>query len=262
MNEGKGQTRRPHFLHSYCLTLLLLGFRACLDGVLSKELFQSIQQEGIQKMNSIYGIMTRNLTSESCTKDSDNTITHWAVYKSRKGYRQGFYGTKATMSVYALQNVTQNQLTSADIWIINGLDGPPENTNAIVVGWTEKNSGNWWLYYGASGNYDKLVPVGYWPKSLFTGLAGYASDIHYGGVVDYVKGQHGPPMGSGHFADEGENKAASFTRIQEVDQDGNASDHIEAEFKVVQDKRECYTATKFRDNSFFFGGPGGQQCTD
>ncbi|KAJ0964183.1 hypothetical protein J5N97_029305 [Dioscorea zingiberensis] len=193
------------------------------------------------------------------------------------------------MSVYALQNVIPDQLTSACIWIINGLDGPPENVNAIVVGWTihpelfkdnrphlftlwtvdsfqttccyntlcgfvlanksnivpgspidqvstyggtqhditlkvykEKNSGNWWLYYGASGNYDKLIPVGYWPKSLFTGLAGYASDIHYGGDVSYVKGQHGPPMGSGHFADEGENKAASFTRIQEVDQYGQS----------------------------------------
>lgn len=65
--------------------------------------------------------------------------------------------------------------------------------------------GCWWLYYnGTSGS----NAIGYYPDLLYKGsaLAGNASDIDFGGET--VGTTTFPPMGSGHFANEGGQKAA------------------------------------------------------
>lgn len=78
--------------------------------------------------------------------------------------------------------------------------------------------------------------------------------MHFGGMVSYDKDEHGPPMGSGHYPDEGEGKAAAFYRIQAVDKIGNVYD-FEDDLNAAEDKRECYRVSEFRDESFFYGGP-------
>lgn len=63
-------------------------------------------------------------------------------------------------------------------------------------------------------------------------------------------------MGSGHYPNEGEGKAATFYGIQVVDRNGNMYDFKDNP-KVFQDKRECYRVSEFKDKSFFYGGPAG-----
>ncbi|KAG7956552.1 hypothetical protein I3843_11G129900 [Carya illinoinensis] len=73
-------------------------------------------------------------------------------------------------------------------------------------------SGNWWL--GHDESLDKLV--GYWPNSLFSILSGYATEITWGGGVLTDNNAVSPPMGSGHFADEGYARAAYEQELQIV----------------------------------------------
>lgn len=63
-------------------------------------------------------------------------------------------------------------------------------------------------------------------------------------------------MGSGHYPNEGEGKAATFYGIQVVDRNGNMYDFKDNP-KVFQDKSECYRVSEFKDKSFFYGGPAG-----
>ncbi|KAH7692675.1 Neprosin domain-containing protein, partial [Dioscorea alata] len=132
--------------------------------------------------------------------------------------------------------------------------GGPQYDMTIKV-YKDPASGNWWLYYGASGHYNELNAIGYWPSSLFTSMADSASDMHFGGTVAYLTNEQGPPMGSGHYPEEGEGKAATFNRIQGVDKKGNMYD-FQDNFYVVQDKKECYRVSQVKNNGFFYGGPG------
>lgn len=78
------------------------------------------------------------------------------------------------------------------------------------------------------------------------------------------KGDSSPPMGSGHFANEGEGKAASITDVNLADQNGeliklrpddNTFDHY-------YDDGHCYTVAWPGDlllKATYIGGPGG--CT-
>ncbi|KAJ0964243.1 hypothetical protein J5N97_029365 [Dioscorea zingiberensis] len=259
------------------------------------------QKGEVMKKSLLWNGMFKN---HSATRDEEShLVEHLALYESPMGDDKVYYGTKATLSVYGVPEIKPNQVSSACIWIANGVDGPNEHLNVITVGWTvqpelyndkrphlftrwtrdgyrtgcydmrcpgfvlankssmipgspinqistyggpqyditlkvykERVSGNWWLYYGPSGNQDKLIPIGYWPSSIFTTLMDHAVDILWGGMVVYhTKDEQSPPMGSGRFPDEGEGKAAAFSRISAVDQDGNTNE-IKA-FKRTLDER-------------------------
>ncbi|GAV85903.1 DUF239 domain-containing protein, partial [Cephalotus follicularis] len=58
----------------------------------------------------------------------------------------------------------------------------------------DNSSGNWWCYVKAN-----WIPIGYWPKSLFTGLAGPATYADWGGEAFSPPGTLGPQMGSGLY---------------------------------------------------------------
>ncbi|GAV68920.1 DUF239 domain-containing protein, partial [Cephalotus follicularis] len=60
----------------------------------------------------------------------------------------------------------------------------------------DRSSGNWWCYYGKD-----RIPIGYWPKSLFSELAGPATYTDWGGQAFSPPGTPGPQMGSGLFPD-------------------------------------------------------------
>ncbi|XP_015084365.1 uncharacterized protein LOC107027817 [Solanum pennellii] len=68
------------------------------------------------------------------------------------------------------------------------------------------DSGNWWLLL--SDNYEQ---VGFWPQEIFTGLASFATNVEWGGVVYSPPGVPKPPMGSSYFP-IGDNLYDAFCR--------------------------------------------------
>jgi hypothetical protein len=117
--------------------------------------------------------------------------------------------------------------------------------------------GRWWLYYnGTTGS----NAIGYYPDSQYKGgaLAGSASEIDYGGET--VGTTTFPPMGSGHFAAEGWQKAAYQRTIGYYKPAGGAM--VNAGLTKSQAWPNCYTAevTMYAAPWFetiWFGGPGG-----
>lgn len=83
--------------------------------------------------------------------------------------------------------------------------------------------------------------------------------MHFGGSVIYLKDAQGPPMGSGHYPEEGEGKAATFYGMQALDQNGSLYD-FKDNLMAIQDKKECYRVREFRNKRFFYGGPA--HCID
>ena len=111
------------------------------------------------------------------------------------------------------------------------------------------------MYKGPNGD----QPVGYWPRSLFTALTSSASRIDIGGEVVFNKDDPSPPpMGSGHFPAEGQNKAVYVKDILFVDQDGILYKPNGDAFDLTADRRECYDiGGSDPTDTFYFGGPGG-----
>jgi hypothetical protein len=117
--------------------------------------------------------------------------------------------------------------------------------------------GRWWLYYnGTLGS----NAIGYYPDTLFRGgaLTSHATEIDYGGEV--VGTTTFPPMGSGHFANDGWTEAAYQRTIGYWTPLGGAM--INASLTPSQSWPNCYTAQVAKYGSpwfetLWFGGPGG-----
>lgn len=83
------------------------------------------------------------------------------------------------------------------------------------------------------------------------------------GFVNYLKNTHGPPMGSGHFPDDEDDKrSAYFKHIKIYDANGHARDPITTRMIKLVDKPNCYNETDFtvkinRGYIFYYGGPNG-----
>ncbi|GAV83246.1 DUF239 domain-containing protein/DUF4409 domain-containing protein [Cephalotus follicularis] len=76
--------------------------------------------------------------------------------------------------------------------VISPISKPGEEVYLIFVRiLRDRLSGNWWCFFGRDN-----IPIGYWPKSLFSGLAGPASYIDWGGEAFSPPGTRGPEMGS------------------------------------------------------------------
>ncbi|ONK74087.1 uncharacterized protein A4U43_C03F2640 [Asparagus officinalis] len=118
----------------------------------------------------------------------------------------------------------------------------------------DENSGDWWLHVDNS-------PIGFWPKTLFTGLSQGAQEISWGGAVNFDKNDDSPPMGSGHFPEEGEGKAAAIQNIQFADKSGNTYALTDGEEFAYDDRTDCYRLGEFINektgSKFYFGGVGG-----
>jgi Neprosin len=68
------------------------------------------------------------------------------------------------------------------------------------------------------------ILIGWWPKTLFNNTFDYATKIAWAAGVFYLKNETSPPMGSGHAACEGANKAAYISNIKIFDQFGQTTD--------------------------------------
>ncbi|KAL6657349.1 hypothetical protein ACP70R_005129 [Stipagrostis hirtigluma subsp. patula] len=125
----------------------------------------------------------------------------------------------------------------------------------------DPDAGSWTLYVDASGTKEQ---VGYFPASLFTGLADHAAAVGWGGSV-WSSASLGaaPPMGSGHGPDEGFGGTAAYiASIALLDFGGSPSAPAEADLTSMTDAKECYNTTSVfvvnkHDGAFFYyGGPG------
>uniref|UniRef100_A0A0D9XEQ9 Neprosin PEP catalytic domain-containing protein n=1 Tax=Leersia perrieri TaxID=77586 RepID=A0A0D9XEQ9_9ORYZ len=76
---------------------------------------------------------------------------------------------------------------------------------------TDPNTGDWVVYRDDLGSPSFL---GYFLKDLCPDLIGSAPRLAWSGYVSYPKNEKGPPMGSGHFANEGEGRAAYFKNMK------------------------------------------------
>lgn len=119
----------------------------------------------------------------------------------------------------------------------------------------DPKTGNWWMVMGE--NLD--LYVGYWPNSIFTTLAKHANVLMWGGTGYTSHGEKSPPMGSGHWPEEGYGKACFFDSVGQIIR-GNMYGEI-PEDKVSYYQSPCYRIGYFQKKEagryFQFGGPGG-----
>ncbi|XP_030963700.1 uncharacterized protein LOC115984845 [Quercus lobata] len=116
--------------------------------------------------------------------------------------------------------------------------------------WKDVNGrGNWWM------NINNRV-FGYWPSSLFSILSDSASTVRWGGeIINYNSGgQHTTTqMGSGHFAEEGPDKASFFKNLNVID--GKQIQRAPRDPEISMTKPNCYTIKDY-GGFFYLGGPG------
>ncbi|KAF8365126.1 hypothetical protein HHK36_032869 [Tetracentron sinense] len=161
------------------------------------------------------------------------------------------YGAKAHLNAWG-PKVSIGQFSFASIWALNGDN---DQTNIIQAGWGDHSMGNWWLVFGDEH-------VGYWPKSIFTSLANGASKVAWGGEVSGPLMEASPPMGSGHFPQEGFNRSCFINRIQVADQSENFINPDDDNLSTFSDDPSCYNIMNGGNrgdewgNFIYFGGPG------
>ncbi|KAI4315380.1 hypothetical protein L6164_028195 [Bauhinia variegata] len=139
--------------------------------------------------------------------------------------------------------------------------GIPFNNISVIGGdqweakfliFRDRYTGDWWVVAG--GTYER---IGYWPKSLFGSLAESGGTIvAWGGQVGTLTDVD-PPMGSGHYAEEGFGKAAFIRSLQFLD---DQYSHIHANWDQLPQVKTCpkyYTLDKYQSDAIFYGGPSG-----
>ncbi|KAJ3691122.1 hypothetical protein LUZ61_020286 [Rhynchospora tenuis] len=130
----------------------------------------------------------------------------------------------------------------------------------------DEKTGDWSLYREDQGGpIGGMTLLGWWPQSLFKSLSDRANVIQWTGEVNYQYNETGPSMGSGHFSDEHEGKAAIFSEVYGFDGFGSIYNNYYNPIPFV-DKSECYNISPWygsvvdkpkRSHHFFYGGPSG-----
>lgn len=106
------------------------------------------------------------------------------------------------------------------------------------------------------------IIVGYWPYSLFSHLQYGATEVQWGGEIVDAKdsSQHTTTnMGSGHFAEEGWQKASYFRNLEIVDENGIMR-RPTGTASIFMTKENCYNVNPGIHHVwglfFYYGGPG------
>ena len=83
----------------------------------------------------------------------------------------------------------------------------------------------------------------------------------WGGQVSGPVNKPSPPMGSGHFAEEGLKKAAYFSNLRYLDAQYDRNHPEWDQLSHVAQAPKCYTLAPNGLNGIFYGGPGGNCST-
>uniref|UniRef100_A0A7C9AX84 Neprosin PEP catalytic domain-containing protein n=1 Tax=Opuntia streptacantha TaxID=393608 RepID=A0A7C9AX84_OPUST len=114
-------------------------------------------------------------------------------------------------------------------------------------------TGNWWLRLGDDN-------IGYYPKELFTSLAngatagGWGAEI-YSSIVDAY-----PPMGSGHFPEEGYTKACFIRQMEMLDPSHSVIYPDKNSLQEYASLPKCYRVSNVGGQIMFVGGPPDCTC--
>ncbi|ONK57083.1 uncharacterized protein A4U43_C10F16430 [Asparagus officinalis] len=175
-----------------------------------------------------------------------------------------FYGTRCDINAWN-PRVEPGDFSLAQIWVTSdnynrntveaGLMVNPQlygdNATRLFTYWTDNhNDGNWWLTINGH-------TVGYWPNTLLKELQGGSKVIAWGGEVynsHHGNGSSTTQMGSGHFAGEGDKKAAFFRNLVTLDDNGNAIE-VTRPMTIVKNPK-CYDFQFGGRMEFYYGGPG------
>ncbi|KAJ4836359.1 hypothetical protein Tsubulata_025915 [Turnera subulata] len=131
----------------------------------------------------------------------------------------------------------------------------------VVIIYKDSQTGNWVVVESVDGGH---VQIGYWPSTLFTGLATSARAIQFGGEVVSPPGVPPPAMGSGRFEPPNLQRTSSISNIQFTDSTNRPYDPADVAITDVGDK--CYQSKYLGDTqtgagyASLFGGPGGPSC--
>uniref|UniRef100_A0ACD5W7D4 Uncharacterized protein n=1 Tax=Avena sativa TaxID=4498 RepID=A0ACD5W7D4_AVESA len=150
--------------------------------------------------------------------------------------------------------VSHNVGLGGRILPVSVYNGPQYVINILIF--KDPKTKNWWLAYG-----EENTPIGYWPSSLFSYIKDKGNFSYYGGHVwGPTASSDSPQIGSGHFASEGNGKAAFMRNIQIVD--GNNKLVTPDRYKDVvgtSDMRK-YSVDGYEVNNhgvhMYYGGPG------
>ncbi|ONK74468.1 uncharacterized protein A4U43_C03F6590 [Asparagus officinalis] len=245
----------------YCLGLVLLCFVLCLNGAKGIKREEPTQDEALHEKgpgvkvlfperNYIANGTSIYISNGTSVNGLGDRVQYFASYFSNEGK----WGTQAALIVYGLPNVQTNQLSSVFVSLVTAMNDSSNILNSISAGWHDNISGNWLLHVQ-----DSLL--GYWPETLFTSLFESAQQIAWNGNVNFAKNLKGPPLGSGHFPEEGGGKAAAIQDIQFVNQHGQPYDLTPDRVSSHVDKKDCYRVGEFYRAEigfmFYLGGPGG-----
>ncbi|XP_002871867.2 LOW QUALITY PROTEIN: uncharacterized protein LOC9310004 [Arabidopsis lyrata subsp. lyrata] len=177
-------------------------------------------------------------------------FTYWTAdgYNNTGCYgldRPGFVQTSSTIAIGAAIGCTSTFV------------GTPFDMTLQI--WKDPFSGHWWLALGPN-----IVPIGYWPATIFTTLSDHATTVEWGGEVLYrnLSGANTvAQMGSGEYADKGYGKAAYFCNLKVAE--NNHTLLPVQDFSLRDDYPKYYTVKKSSNrncgNHFYFGGPGPQR---
>lgn len=188
----------------------------------------------------------------------------WQVYPGRLGDTKAHLFTYWTADAYSTTGCydltcpafVQISSSFAPGMIVSPMSvvGGPQYSMELAYWHT---GGRWWLYFNGTAGSNA---IGYYPDTLYKGgaLTANATEIDYGGEV--VGTTSFPPMGSGHFASEGWQKAAYQRTIGYWTPQGGAMNN--ASLTASQGWPSCYTAQVVKYaapwfETLWYGGPGG-----
>ncbi|KAL6614263.1 hypothetical protein ACP70R_036533 [Stipagrostis hirtigluma subsp. patula] len=170
--------------------------------------------------------------------------THFYVRWTRDGYQEtGCYNLDCP-----------GYVPEANIPIVPGATidavSDPDGVRRLIIFKVFKDSaGDWLLHVGFDS---EPYLIGRFPKSLFTSLGDKANSISLAGFVA-TRTTHLAPMGSGFLPNN--TKAASFSNIQVIDQNGEAS-KVQQDQPVVIDDMNLYSVSPISfEGKFTYGGP-------
>jgi len=111
------------------------------------------------------------------------------------------------------------------------------------------------------------IPVGYWPKELFSHLSTGASKIRFGGQTYAPPNTNSPPMGSGRLPKEKFENSGFMAILKIIDSQYNEVEVKPEDMKPYRDTNsDCYDLIyngfegRLYRQAFLYGGPGGRNC--
>ncbi|KAF3332255.1 hypothetical protein FCM35_KLT01832 [Carex littledalei] len=119
----------------------------------------------------------------------------------------------------------------------------------------------WTVYREDLGTSSKL---GWWKKGFLGDLDMNATSVQWLAFVTYENNDTGPTMGSGHYPNEGKNKAAYMMDLKLFDKAGNVDSPKIQDLIRGDDKPGCYRSlpavvldNEIDKHKFYYGGPAG-----